>query len=82
MAFALPALMFQPRVHSASPRKVLALSLAHGLTGFSLLGVAFAASHILATGGVDCASFGVLVLAGPAGALGLMASNAAEKNLG
>lgn len=82
MAFALPALMFQPRAHLAAPRKVLALTLAHGLTGFSLLGVAFAAAHIVATGGVDCASFGVLFLAGPAGALGLMASSAAEKNLG
>lgn len=81
MACALPAFMCPPPGVLASPRKTLAMALAHGLTGVSLLGVAFAASHILATGAVDCASFGVLFLAAPAGALGLMASSAAEKNL-
>lgn len=81
MACALPALVCPAPGAFASPRKLLALTLAHGLTGFSLLGVAFAASHILATGGVDCASFGALFAAAPAGALGLMASSAAERNL-
>lgn len=66
---------------SASPRKLLALALGHGLAGAAVFCAAYAGNLIISTGGVDCASFGMLILAGPAGILGVMAGSAAEKNL-
>lgn len=65
----------------SSPRKLLALALGHGLAGAAVFCAAYAANLIISTGGLDCASFGMLILAGPAGALGVMAGSAAEKNL-
>lgn len=73
-------LSFTARI-SASPRKLLALAIGHSLAGAAVFCAAYAGNLIVSTGGVDCASFGMLLLAGHAGVLGEMAGSSAEKNL-
>lgn len=78
-AFPIPSIR-APRV-TASPRKLLALAVGHLLTGSAVFCADYAGNLLMATGSVDCASLGVLLLAGHFALLGVPVIRSAEQNL-